>query len=214
MAILYVPYDGAIVTRAEAIAAGMKKYFTGKICSNGHLDQRFASTWSCVACQRTSSEKWFAENPERLREITSRWEKNNKQRRKETRAPHKEKLLQDGRDRYQRTKDQRKITVQIWKDNNPEIVRSIKINYRAKLLERGSHTGKDIADLFKIQKGKCANKWCRKDVSGGYHVDHVMPLALGGSNTKQNLQILCSECNLKKNAKHPIDFARQNGLLL
>ena len=30
--------------------------------------------------------------------------------------------------------------------------------------------------------------------------DHVIPLALGGSNTERNLQLLCSDCNRSKGA--------------
>lgn len=48
----------------------------------------------------------------------------------------------------------------------------------------------------------------------GYHVDHIQPLALGGSNDKTNLQLLCPTCNTKKSAKHPIDFMQSRGLLL
>ena len=40
------------------------------------------------------------------------------------------------------------------------------------------------------------------------------PLALGGSNDKANLQLLCPTCNAKKSAKHPIDFMQSRGLLL
>lgn len=46
------------------------------------------------------------------------------------------------------------------------------------------------------------------------HVDHVMPLALGGDNTRSNIQILCAPCNLSKNAAHPVDYARSLGKLL
>ena len=35
------------------------------------------------------------------------------------------------------------------------------------------------------------------------HVDHIMPLARGGPNTLDNLQLLCARCNLAKGAKVP-----------
>jgi 5-methylcytosine-specific restriction endonuclease McrA len=33
------------------------------------------------------------------------------------------------------------------------------------------------------------------------HFDHVIPVAKGGSNDLQNIQILCAPCNLKKSDK-------------
>jgi 5-methylcytosine-specific restriction endonuclease McrA len=41
-----------------------------------------------------------------------------------------------------------------------------------------------------------------------------MPLARGGSNDRLNLQCLCPQCNLSKNAKDPIAWAREQGRLL
>ncbi|HBE18501.1 MAG TPA: HNH endonuclease [Cyanobacteria bacterium UBA11149] len=35
------------------------------------------------------------------------------------------------------------------------------------------------------------------------HIDHIIPLALGGQNDISNLQTLCRRCNLKK--KHHLD---------
>ena len=67
---------------------------------------------------------------------------------------------------------------------------------------------------MKMQGGKCAHLWCRKNLKDGYHVDHRIALARGGSNDKKNLQLLCPPCNIKKHAKDPIDFAQQNGMLL
>lgn len=45
-------------------------------------------------------------------------------------------------------------------------------------------------------------------------MDHIMPLALGGTNTDDNIQLLCPTCNRSKHAKHPVDFMQQRGFLL
>ena len=63
-----------------------------------------------------------------------------------------------------------------------------------------------------LQKGLCP--CCRKPLGNDYHMDHIIPLALGGSNGDNNIQLLRSECNLEKQAKHPVDFMQSRGFLL
>jgi 5-methylcytosine-specific restriction endonuclease McrA len=67
--------------------------------------------------------------------------------------------------------------------------------------------------LFKLQHGKCACG-CKKHLGKDYHLDHIMPLALGGANTDNNIQLLRKQCNWQKHAKHPIDFMQSRGFLL
>ncbi|HXJ61968.1 MAG TPA: HNH endonuclease signature motif containing protein [Verrucomicrobiae bacterium] len=90
---------------------------------------------------------------------------------------------------------------------------------RLRRLERTTQTGgnfqrRHIEALLKRQRGRCANPACRASLKAKYHVDHVMPLKLGGSNSHRNIQLLCPPCNLRKGAEHPVDFAQRNGLLL
>jgi len=66
-------------------------------------------------------------------------------------------------------------------------------------------TRADIAAQRTRQKGRCF--WCGEKVGVHYHVDHVVPLALGGSNGPENLVIACAPCNLSKGAKHPMEWA-------
>lgn len=80
----------------------------------------------------------------------------------------------------------------------------------------GKHSSADVRAIFEAQRGLCANCQTKLFESGKqkYHVDHIMPLALGGSNWPSNLQCLCPTCNLSKWAKHPDDWAKQQGRLL
>lgn len=104
-------------------------------------------------------------------------------------------------------------TKRLWKAANKDTVR---LNGRIGQAKRrcvvGSFTLTDIADIRTMQNDKCA--YCRKSLKRAYHADHIMPLALGGTNDRQNIQLTCARCNLSKNAKHPLVFARSRGLLL
>lgn len=40
------------VSRSEARTRGLKRYFTGKRCKNGHAAERYASTAACVGCDQ------------------------------------------------------------------------------------------------------------------------------------------------------------------
>jgi hypothetical protein len=39
-----------IMTRAQALAAGQRTYFTGKPCKNGHISTRYTATSLCHGC--------------------------------------------------------------------------------------------------------------------------------------------------------------------
>lgn len=69
-----------------------------------------------------------------------------------------------------------------------------------------------IKSLLSAQKNKCAI--CRALLRRGFHLDHIMPIALGGANELTNFQCLCPACNLAKSKKHPIDFMQERGFLL
>lgn len=138
-----------------------------------------------------NSKAWYAENSERKTETQSNWRKSNADRDRET------------------SKE--------WKRKNPDSVVAMMANRRAKKEEAGgTYAASDVQKLFKLQQGRCAS--CSDMLvecgRGRFHIDHVMPIFLGGSNWPHNLQLLCPQCNMKKGAKDPFDWAKQNGRLL
>ena len=58
--------------------------------------------------------------------------------------------------------------------------------------------------LFLKRKGICSVCSLKIDAGKAWDIDHVIPLALGGTNEAENLQILCKPCHQSKTAKNDI----------
>lgn len=118
---------------------------------------------------------------------------------------------------------------QAWRDANPEKsievqrryakkhpdkVRSNHAQRRARELNaEGSHAAEDITAQYRRQKGKCY--WCGVRIKDNkYHVDHIIPLARGGTNDPSNLVVACPKCNLSKSDKLPHEWKGSGGRLL
>ena len=57
-----------IVTRAEASAAGLKRYFTGKACPKGHVSERLTRNSECLKCRYIATVKHRRANPNKYRD--------------------------------------------------------------------------------------------------------------------------------------------------
>lgn len=99
-------------------------------------------------------------------------------------------------------------SAQRWWRMNADKARVYEHNRRALKKGRGSLSLDIVQRLLTEQKGLCL--YCKADLSETTpQIDHIMPLALGGSNTDNNVQLLCRPCNSAKGAKHPDDFNKK-----
>lgn len=76
----------------------------------------------------------------------------------------------------------------------------------------GHYTEKDIKRIYKQQGGRCF--YCKVVVGIKYHVDHVIPLSRGGSNSPENIVIACPACNVRKSSKTPEEWEAHKRSLL
>ena len=186
----------------------------------------------CKPCADTRSAAYRAANLERLRAKDAAYRAANREKRKAKdaayRAANRDKVLAkaaayraDNRDnciaygaRWRAAnREQARAAIAAWAAATPDKLRAYAQNRRARKRERGGKLSPDIAArLLKLQKGKCA--CCRQKLGDDYHLDHIVPLALGGANTDENMQLLRAVCNLQKSTKHPAEFMRQRGFLL
>ena len=92
-------------------------------------------------------------------------------------------------------------------------MRIVTQNRRAKQRKNGGVLSKGLAKrLFMLQKGKCP--CCQQPLGKNYHMDHIIPIFMGGANTDDNIQLLRRRCNIQKTIKHPINFMQERGFLL
>ncbi len=219
-------------TRRDALELGVERYYTGKPCKLGHVAERSTRNGECIECatirwqaeQREHPERaaartaawrsrnpdysknyikqWRAANPEKAKALLQKWRSENPLRVREHAARVNCKNPQKNRDR-----------MMAWVKAHPDLHRAHGRNRRARAAKaEGHHTAADIAAILAAQKRRCA--YCGVGIARGFCVDHIRPLARGGSNWPSNLQLTCKPCNSRKHAKDPVRFAQELGLLL
>lgn len=226
--------DTKLISRANSIAAGLRYYFTGKPCPKGHIAKRFVSSRACSACEAERADKKelqqreYRKRPEikqakaeynrqyhaarrgkiteeervRQRAATKRWRLNNL-----------EKARELDRQYAFKARDRRREYGKRYQALYPERAATKERNKRAlKRLNGGKHTVADVEQILKAQRNRCG--CCRIKLGKKYHVDHIIPIARGGSNDRRNLQILCAPCNHSKYSRDPIEFMQSLGRLL
>jgi len=177
----------------------------------------FYSNGRCKPCTKARVAKWQTENPHKRKITNEKYYINNmkvvKDRNAKYRASNLEKeTARHAKYRAENMAKEKERHSKYYQDNK-YLGRIYHHNRRAKERLNGGNLSKGLsAKLCKLQKGKCA--CCMKFLSGNYHLDHVMPIALGGENSDRNIQLLCQQCNQSKHAKHPVDFMRSRGFLL
>lgn len=228
-------------TKRAAKESGSKYYFTGKPQKCGHLCERLTSNSGCVLCRkeehiknrdkyiarkrkyreknlekcRQSVRDWYKKYPERAKEKAKKSQKKNWDKRlayhKKWREKNRDKVLSWNRNYTEKNKESVRNMILDWAKKNPEKKRAIANNRRSrKNNANGHHTAKDLKRIMKEQNGLCAA--CGIKLDDKYHLDHIVPLFLEGSNWPTNLQYLCVKCNTSKGSKNPIEWAAKHGM--
>ena len=182
-----------ISTRKYAQKAGLKFYFTGKACGQGHIAERYTSTCQCKDCQSNHSKTDKA-----------------CQRRKQHRLDHIEAYRARG---VQWNADNKEHRAQYRKDNKEHISaydEQYRINNRGKrtAIQNQRHTRKlNATPVWSETKliEKLYIESARLTANGVKHnVDHIVPLqgkTVCGLHVIGNLQIIDETTNLIKHNK-------------
>lgn len=227
MADISIFYDGPIVTKAEAKALSLKRYFTGKPCNKGHIAERY-TTRGCVVCSENQRIVWRNENLERSKELQAKWYRENK-----------DYHLMYGYEWTKNNKEKRWVHIKRWREKNPGKV----LQHRMQHYERkkddlkfrvSARIHRGIHDCLK--GGKSGRSWrklvpytldelivrLKKTMPKGYswqdfldgklHIDHIIPVSAFNYESADdadfhrcwalnNLRLLPASENCSKGAK-------------
>lgn len=177
-----------IVTRSQALRQGLKRYFTGKPCSRGHIAERQTSNYTCLECKKIADASDFQKHRKSRMEKSHQWKQSNPSKRRK----HLKSYYLKNRDSLLEGRDKQADLARLkqWVKDNPERVNANSARRRAARLQAIP----PWADLDAI---KALYESCPK----GSHVDHIIPLRhplVCGLHVLENLQILTAEENLKK----------------
>lgn len=186
---------------------------------------RYKNSSVCVECKKNNAMKYYENNMDSIKVVRGKYYDENRDEIKA--ADRKRHVLNKERDNeYQReyrnthvselkkyrddNADRRNAITAKWQSENVEhreayrkeydasehgrTINHVKRNRRRGLLhDAGEHTTTELKERLSLFHEECA--YCG---SGWEHVDHIVPLYLGGDNTMTNLVPACMKCNASK----------------
>lgn len=195
-----------IVSRKDAKALGLKRYFTGVPCPRGHVSDRYVANSACAGCL---SEWHDLRYPPEIEKERSRLR----------REKNPSAFIEYSRTYNDANREEKNLAARLRQKLSANLDKARAKNHhrRARILGNGgAYTVDDIERIYFQQRGCCA--YCRDALVGKFQIDHIKPISKGGTNNPSNIQLLCDKvgggCNQKKRDKDPIDFAQSLGMML
>ena len=165
-----------------------------KFCKRCNCESTRYQDGRCIACTRARNAEWAKQNQDKKNEISRKWNELNRHQKREINAVYRAAKNEE-------IKQKRRVKRQ----QDPSIERVKAATRKALKLGNGGSLSKNIVQLLLAkQAGLCA--CCQQPLNGSFHLDHIMPLSLGGRNDDSNVQLLLPRCNLQKFVSPPEKF--------
>ena len=183
-----------------------------------HKRRKDGKEATCKKCRSKNSRKNYEANRE-LRLIQSRaWYEMNRERKTATTRAWTEANLEHHRAAtrqwYKANKERHDANRRAWRKANPERTRIHRQKYykanserqKANVYARRARLAHAVPQRWK--RSLCPDHlcyWCGTTLTPETtHIDHIMPISLGGQDTPDNTANTCASCNLTKSNAHPL----------
>ena len=167
---------------------------------------------NCLIYKKQQSRIYYDKNKEKLLIKSKTWRENNLEHHKrlvnKNYAENKERISKKHKEWKENNKEKYAQLGSDWKKNNPDKIRLYNHKRKARILNNTHehYTEQQILELYGTDCYLCGNpidmsaprKCGLPGWQNGLHIEHVIDLALGGSDTLQNVRGAHAICNLKK----------------
>lgn len=165
----------------------------------------------CKECQLAATNAWRKANPERVRTYNREWYEGNKELHKKINRVWREANIDRVRDNdrayREANKESRKAAYEAWLEKNRER-RQISSRAWTKANKHRRRARKAHTVPQRWKRSLCPDHlcyWCGTTLTpNNTHIDHIMPISLGGQDTPDNTANTCAKCNLTKHNTHPL----------
>jgi len=160
-------------TRKQAKAQGLKHYFTGVPCKNGHISQRTTLDYTCVVCNQVNTERYNLLN--------------------------RGQYLESKKASYNKLQSKHLVYARRRRKNNPALGVALNVKYRATKLKRTP----TWANHFEIKMFYDVAKVLSRGgvLFHVDHIVPLRGKEVSGLHVQDNLQVLPWHENLKKSIK-------------
>lgn len=203
-----------VITRAQARAEGLSKYFTGVPCKRrGHVCERLVSNTKCVQCNVVDHAEWKKANAEHVARYQSDYAAQNKDavaaNKRNYAASNPAQVGETQRRYYESHRAERSAYAAGHKQKNRERIAARMRRYNAQ--NRGRLNA--LAAKYKAAKRRATPPWANLEAiravyeaagAAGMEVDHEIPLRgrlVCGLHVENNLRAVPAHVNRRKSAK-------------
>lgn len=193
-----------IITRSEAKAAGLKRYFTGTPCHRGHISEALTSSGTCLECDAENKRNKRSSSANEVRAAARDYS-----------AKNKDRISRHNKTSYTKFAQARIEAQQKWYAANIEAKKAYDRKYRAErrsyrnsleAMRRAARLKRKpiwfgefdqlvITEAFDLRIKRC------KMTGITWHVDHAIPLRAKtacGLHCGSNIQVIPEKMNITK----------------